>query len=269
VILLNRKPIAAGTFYPKEKKELLKLMEYLFEKKPKSKNNSNYEKSGIILPHAGYVFSGKTAAKAVERLKGKPKNIYIIGPNHTGLGENISVMDNGEWLTPLGTVPINKTKANEICKLLGIEPDVKAHLREHSIEVQLPFLQYWFENDIRIIPIAMKDQTKQSAKTLGEILKQVASNEDLIVASTDLNHYENQKTTIKKDEKIIDDIKNMDIEKMYEDINDKNISMCGYGPVAVLLNQGFKTVEVIKHTTSGETLDDYDTVVGYLSAILK
>ncbi|MGM0640824.1 MAG: AmmeMemoRadiSam system protein B [Thermotogota bacterium] len=266
---MNRKPIAAGTFYPKEKKDLLKLMDYLFEKNPKSKKNSEYQKSGIILPHAGYIFSGKAAAKAIEKIKGKPKNIYILGPNHTGLGENISIMDKGEWLTPLGTVPINKTKSDEICKLLGIEPDFKGHIREHSIEVQLPLLQYWFEKDIRIIPIAMKDQTKQTAKTLGEIIKQVASKEDLIVASTDLNHYENQETTIKKDEKIIADIKNLDIEKMYNDITDENISMCGYGPVAVLLNQEFKTVEIIKHTTSGETLDEYDTVVGYLSAILK
>lgn len=266
---MNRKPIAAGTFYPESKKDLLKTLDYLFEKKPKSKNSSEYKKRGIILPHAGYVFSGKVAAKAIEKIKGKPKNIFIIGPNHTGLGEDISVMNVGEWLTPLGKIPINKTKADEVVKLLGIKPDVKAHLREHSIEVQLPLLQYWFENDIRIIPISMKDQSEKIAKTLGNIIKQVMSDEDLIIASTDLNHYENQETTMKKDEKIIEDIKNINVEKMYKDIIDDNISMCGYGPVSVLLNQNFNQVEIIEHSTSGEILDDYDSVVGYLSAILK
>lgn len=265
---MNRKPIAAGTFYPSQKKELLELMDYLFEKKPKS-NIGEYHKKGVILPHAGYVFSGKTAAKAIETIKGKPKNIFIIGPNHTGLGEDISIMDKSEWVTPLGNVPINKTKADKLCNLLGIKPDYKAHLREHSIEVQLPLLQYWFENDIRIVPIVMKDQSKTIAKTLGKVLKQIVSEEDLIIASTDLNHYENQKTTIRKDEIIIDDIKKLDIEKMYEHIKNENISMCGYGPTSVLIHQGFKNVNIISHKTSGEALDEYETVVGYLSVILE
>lgn len=265
---MNRKPIAAGTFYPSDKKELIKLLEYFFEKNPES-NKNNYKKSGLILPHAGYIFSGKIAAKAIEKIKGKPKNVFIIGPNHTGLGEDISIMDKSEWVTPLGNVPINKTKADELCNLLSIKPDYKAHLREHSIEVQLPLLQYWFENDIRIVPIVMKDQSKTIAKTLGKVLKQIVSEEDLIIASTDLNHYENQKTTINKDELIIKDIKNFDIDKMYDHIIDNNISMCGYGPVSVLIQQGFKEIEIVSHLTSGDVIGEYETVVGYLSAILK
>jgi len=255
-------------FTQAQKKELLSLIEFLFEKKPKS-NKNDYQKRGLILPHAGYVYSGKIAARAIEKVKGKPKNIYIIGPNHTGLGEDISIMDKSEWATPLGNVPINKTKADELCNLLGIEPDYKAHLSEHSIEVQLPLLQYWFEQDIRIIPIAMKDQSKHTAKTLGEILEQVSSKEDLIIASTDLNHYESQKTTVEKDELIIEDIKNRDIEKLYEHIMKERISMCGYGPTSVLLQQNFNKIEIVSHSTSGETLDEYETVVGYLSAVLE
>jgi hypothetical protein len=101
------------------------------------------------------------------------------------------------------------------------------------------------------------------------MLKQVASKQDLIIASTDLNHYEDQKTTIRKDEIIIDDIKKLDIEKMYEHIKNENISMCGYGPTSVLIHQGFKNVNIISHKTSGEALDEYETVVGYLSVILE
>jgi len=266
---LIRKSFFAGKFYPETAEEINILFDHYFEKKQALKEKLIVP-SGLIVPHAGYVFSGRTAAKGYRRIleKGQVKRVFILSPNHTGLGEKVSVFSKGYWSTPLGKIKVDEETANELIKSEIFKDDFKAHLREHSIEVQIPFIQYCFGNEVSIIPITLKDQRFSTSYKIAEFLRGILNEGDLIIASTDLNHYEDHETTVKKDEKLIETLKTFEAKKMYDTIKEYNITMCGYGPVSVLLNLGFKNIEIIEHITSGEMIMEYDSVVGYLSALL-
>jgi len=265
-----RYPVVAGSFYPEEKEELIKILDEFFRNLEKGGKKDYINPTGIISPHAGYIFSGKTASYGYAELykKGNIKRVIIIGPNHTGIGPNISVYPEGSWFTPLGELEIDE-KAKYILDRLGIEGDISAHKYEHSIEVQLPFLQYLYGNTFKIIPIVLGDQSLRTSKKLANILKEIVDKGTVVIASSDLNHYENHEITIEKGELIIEAIKDKDPEKLYDSVFKYNISACGYGCINTLLYMDFLEVNVLYHTTSAETFGDYDRTVGYLSVVLE
>ncbi|ACM22781.1 MULTISPECIES: AmmeMemoRadiSam system protein B [Thermotoga] len=275
-----REPVVAGLFYPSRKDELIEQIRICFLDRrigpgelpgPVEKNLQN--PVGLVSPHAGYIYSGPVAAWGfleVARI-GKPSLVVIIGPNHTGLGKPVGIWPEGFWETPLGRVPVNE-EAVEI--LLNssryAEEDTLSHLKEHSIEVQLPFLQFVF-GDFSIVPVCLMDQSPTVAEDLAFAVRELMKSfrNVLIIASTDLNHYEDQKTTLKKDYLVVEAIEKRDSRLLYEYLVKEDISMCGYGGVAVLLNLGFSSVRILKHATSGDVSGDTLEVVGYLSAILS
>ncbi|SHF28654.1 hypothetical protein SAMN02745164_02170 [Marinitoga hydrogenitolerans DSM 16785] len=266
---MTRYPVVSGTFYPKDKNELIEIMEEFFPILPETPKNY-IKPTGLISPHAGYIFSGKTASYGYYEIfkKGEIKTVIIIGPNHTGVGPNISVYPEGTWITPFGTIEIDE-KAKKIISKLQIIGDYSAHQYEHSIEVQLPFLQYLYGNDFKIIPIVMGDQSLKTSKKLAEALKEIIDEGTLIVASSDLNHYEEHEITMKKGEIIIKALRNKDPEELYNNIKEHQITACGYGCINTLLYMNFEKIRIIHHTTSAEAFGDYNQTVGYLSAIFE
>jgi len=223
------------------------------------------------------MYSGPVAANGFYKvaLDGKPDTIIILGPNHRGFGEDISIMAEGKWETPLGELEIDAEMAEDILKNSKItKNDKKAHQYEHSIEVQLPFIQYIFGRDIKFVPICM---TRQDIDTDIEIAKSICSSvadkDVLIVASSDFTHYEPQESAINMDKQAINTILNYDPKRLYDMINQRNLSMCGPGPITVMLNiceiLGAKKVELLKYATSGDITEMYDQVVGYASLIVS
>jgi len=264
-----REAVFAGYFYPSKKEELEKMISSFFEKSFKEvKERKNA--IGIVSPHAGYIYSGLTASYAFSSL---PRNInktfIIIGPNHTGYGKEVSVYPKGIWKTPLGEIEIDEEFAQEIIKNSEFaEKDEIAHLEEHSIEVQLPFLQFLYKR-IKIVPICLLNQSKEVAEDLAKaILK--TKRDFVLIASSDFNHYEDQQTTLRKDLKLIDAIISLDLDKFYSVLIKERVSACGYGGIAVLMKVTEELkgkIELIKHSTSGDVNKDYSSVVGYASLI--
>lgn len=267
-----RKPAVSGSFYPNNKQKIIELFDYyndyIYEENAPKKQL--IDPSGIIVPHAGYVFSGKTAFKAYKKIyhHGDIRRVFLLGPNHTGLGKHVSVYNKGAWSSPLGEVNICEETSEQLLNYGIFEADVLAHYKEHSLEVQLPFLQYFYNNDFKIIPIIIKDQSEKNTKIIGGVLSEIITEGDLVVASTDLNHFDNQDISLEKDNYIIDAIKELNSKKMYEYLKKYDISMCGYGPVNAIINCGFNKIEILEHLTSGDIIMQYDSVVGYLSAYL-
>jgi len=265
---MNRKPVVAGKFYPGTPIQLEKTCEAFIGEKAQDKYLEH--PVGLILPHAGYVYSGKTAGLGIKNALrfGKPKNVIVLGPNHTGYGESIAVWKEGEWQTPIGALQVNEEIASKLIDNGLIFEDEMAHLYEHSIEVQLPLLQYAF-GDFKIVPICMRDQKLSTALKISERIKELLKEypETLLVASSDFNHYDSHEITIKKDERAIEKILTNDLQGLYENIKKYDITMCGPGPVAVVRNI-FANVELIYHATSAEFSQDYSYTVGYASFVL-
>ncbi|HOB15698.1 MAG TPA: AmmeMemoRadiSam system protein B [Defluviitoga sp.] len=266
-----REPVVCGAFYPSNPERLKMMLADFFGEEYAPELNKLMPPSGVIVPHAGYVYSGATAAKAYKKVfqEGKANRVFLIGPNHTGLGSPISIYEKGSWKTPLGLIEVDDKTSKYLIEKINQPNDEIAHFREHSLEVQLPFLQYILNNDFQIVPICLMDQSLKTAKRLGKIIREIIEEGDLIVASTDMNHYESHEKTIEKDNKIIEAIKNLDLEAMYDSIRRYNISMCGFGTVATAISVGFTKVEIVEHITSGEKSGDYHAVVGYLSGVLS
>ena len=275
-----RKPVVAGVFYPIGEEMLMKTIEDSFlgplgpGRLPERSKSILPRPIGAIVPHAGYVYSGQVAAWTYEKLAsiGKPKTVIIMGPNHTGYGPPVSVFPDGKWITPLGEVEVDSDAAQLILENSDVaQADTSAHMMEHSIEVQLPFLQYIYKDGFKIVPITMMDQSPKAADDLSRAINRYITIHPptLVMASTDLNHYEDHKTTSEKDKLIIQAIEQMDPRLLYSSVYEAGVSMCGYGPVAVLLLLNLGKPKILKHATSGEVSGDYLEVVGYLSAIFE
>ncbi|AKI97928.1 AmmeMemoRadiSam system protein B [Kosmotoga pacifica] len=228
--------------------------------------------AGLISPHAGYIYSGPVAANGFYEIAsfGRPERVVLIGPNHSGFGSPLSVWPSGEWITPLGTLKIDEEFTNSlIVSTEHLSADTSAHLYEHSLEVQLPFLQYLFGNDFKIVTITMMDQRYETAKLLADNLKElIKDGGTLVVASSDLNHYEDHETTMRKDTLLIERIEERDTHGLFEEAMNKKISACGLGPIATVLML-FENVRILKHATSGDVSGDFLHTVGYLSAVLN
>lgn len=228
---------------------------------------------GLVCPHAGYVYSGPVAAHSYYcvALDGRADTFIILGPNHYGVGSGLATMDGGVWRTPLGDVEVDAELAKEIVRVSGlIDVDESAHQYEHSIEVQIPFLQYLFGSSFRIVPICFRMQDLESSREVGNALAEVLKGRNaVIIASTDMTHYEPQRRAEEKDRKAIDAILKMDEDLLYKNLESYNISACGYGPVTALIvaakKLDAKNGQLLSYRTSGDITGDMSSVVGYAS----
>ena len=284
----KRKPVVAGQFYPAEPAELKALIAKLAKgssKKIKAIGTStslsvNGELSrtiGCVLPHAGYIYSGYVAAQTLAAVN-IPETILLIGPNHTGMGTAFSIMSEGVWQTPLGEVEINAPLAQEILKRSKFcQEDFLAHTGEHSLEVELPLLQY-FRSDFKIVPIIVSSNDIEQLKSVGNSITEAISglkikDSTLIIASSDMTHYEPLAQAQMKDQAAIEAILALDEDKLIAQVRDLDISMCGCMPVIVMLRAakllGAKSAELIKYQTSAEASADKSSVVGYAGIVVK
>lgn len=265
-----RKPAVAGQFYPATaallKKQLSKFI---------NEGAIKEDIIGVISPHAGYIYSGQVAGETFSKVK-LTDAIIILGPNHTGSGEAFSIVDEGIWQTPLGEIGINSKLAKLILnKSKNLSKDLTAHIYEHSLEVQLPFLQY-LKDDITIVPIVLSHGEIAVYKEIGQAIASASKEikkKTIIVASSDMTHYEPQDIAASKDKQAIEAIMELDEDKLIRRIDELNISMCGYAPVAVLIcaskQLGAKEATLVKYQTSGEVSGDYSSVVGYAGMLIK
>ena len=264
-----RRPCVANHFYPGDPKVLRDTVRSFVARDGKE------EAIGVLSPHAGYIYSGKVAGMVFSAIH-IPDDVVLLGPNHTGLGEVAALYPHGTWETPLGGVRINEDLARLILgEVTMIRGDTAAHLREHSLEVQLPFLQY-FNPSVRIVPIAFMhmdyERSIEIGKALGRVLKGYGR-EVLVVISSDMNHYESQDVTEMKDMEAIGKMLKLDLEGLWRVVRDRDISMCGIVPAIVgfqaCIEMGAREAKLVKHMTSGEVSGDYGHVVGYAGIILK
>lgn len=226
---------------------------------------------GLVSPHAGYMYSGPVAAHGFYFLAkdGKPNTFVILGPNHTGSGSGVAIMTSGKWATPLGEVEIDKELAYELSEASDIiDVDPVAHYQEHSLEVQVPFLQHLFGKRFKLVPICMMLQDERTSEEVGEAVAKACKGKNVvIIASTDFTHYEPQEIAVSKDRKAIDQILNLDWRGLQRVVTDEAISMCGYGPVSAMIKAaselGAKRAKLLKYATSGETAGPMGEVVGY------
>ncbi len=278
-----RRPAQAGGFYSSDKASLITQIENCFLHKlgpgklPKLQEHGERKIVSAISPHAGYMYSGPVAAHLYYTLAadGVPDTIVLLGPNHYGAGSGLSAMAEGAWLTPLGQVEIDSDLAKQICRNSGmIDIDTSAHVSEHSIEVQLPFLQYVYGNRFSIVPIAMMMQDLESSRNVGKsIAVSISSRNVLVLASTDMSHYEPQKIAERKDKMVMNAILKMDEKELQHVVEAENISMCGYGPVSSAIVEAKlvhgTSARIVSYQTSGDITGDFGQVVGYMSATIS
>ncbi|OGD44828.1 AmmeMemoRadiSam system protein B [Candidatus Bathyarchaeota archaeon RBG_16_57_9] len=270
-----RRPAVAGAFYPAQPKRLRDQIESCFthEKGPGRLPRGERRPRDIlsvVCPHAGYMYSGPAAAHSYLALaeQEKPDSVVVLGPNHTGWGTPVSIMGEGIWETPLGRVKLDSELARAIIDTAGvIDYDETAFLREHSVEVQVPFLQYIY-GEFKLVPICMGYQDLETSREVGEAIHRATEGRDiLVVASTDLTHQEPQASANKKDKMIIDAILAMDEERLQRVVHENRLTTCGYGPVSAALVtsrlDGAKKAELLTYYTSGDIMGDHDGVVGY------
>jgi AmmeMemoRadiSam system protein B len=230
---------------------------------------------GCVAPHAGYIYSGGVAGAVYARLE-IPERCVILCPNHTGKGRPLSIMANTTWQTPLGEVAADaEMGARLLRRFPALEEDSAAHRGEHAIEVQLPFLQAR-QPELNIVPIAVGTSDFNALRGLGEALGDVIAGRDvkvLIVASSDMNHYESDAITRVKDHKAIERVLALDARGLWEVVMNEDISMCGFGPTIVMLTAakllGATAATLVKYATSGEVSGDYESVVGYAGIIVE
>ena len=264
-----RKPAVAGSFYPREKNELLEMLKKFDEQTPTIKENPL---SGVS-PHAGYIYSGGIATYTYKAIKNvDPRVIAIVGPDHIGIATNLNetAISIESWETPLGKLDVDKEIAERIAsEVPNGNLDPAAHELEHSIEVQLPFIQY-FIGDVKIVPIMLGDQSLEIAISVGEALAKELPEESVVVASSDMSHYVPVEQAEKNDKYAIEGILKMDEEEFYRRISEKNVTACGYG--AIVSAEVFakkrkgKVGKLLKYGTSSSITKEAECV-GYASII--
>lgn len=265
-----RHPAVAGRFYPQDRETLLAELEAFLPARGVSK-----PAVGCVAPHAGYIYSGAVAG-AVYAAMDIPRRCLVLCPNHTGKGRPLAIMSAGAWETPLGAVPIDTALAGALRKQFPLlTEDFEAHRSEHAIEVQLPFLQRKNPN-LSFVPIALGTSQFEVLEPMGnavaDVLRQQAE-PVLVIASSDMNHYQNDRTTREKDHKAIEQILAMDARGLFDVVTNEDISMCGFGPAVVMLTAakglGAKSAELVRYATSGDVSGDREMVVGYAGVVLR
>lgn len=266
-----RQPAVSGRFYPSNPRELTRELDAFITQEPVPRR---VQARGCIVPHAGYMYSGHVAGAVYARME-LPTRFVILCPRHYPQGQPLAILSEGAWHTPLGDVQVDGELARELmraCPLL--REDEVAHHAEHALEVQLPFLQR-LVGEFRFVPIALGTDRFQSLEQLGQALAQVLaahSEPVLIVASSDMNHYESDAITRRKDHRAIAKILALDPRGLYDTVRNESISMCGFGPAVVMLTaakqRGATRAELVKYATSGDISGDRDAVVGYAGIIV-
>lgn len=267
-----RSPAVAGRFYPDDPAHLAEQLDTLLAPRiPEPKLRA----IACVVPHAGYIYSGHVAGAVYRRME-IPGRVILIGPRHYPRGASLAILSAGSWQTPLGLVAVDSPLAAKIargCPML--QEDELAHRSEHSIEVQLPFLQRLVPS-VTFVPIVIGTVRYQELEALGDGIAAVASTESasvLLVASTDMNHYEADDITRVKDHKALDPILALDPQGLFDTVRKEDISMCGYGATVAVLaaarRLGARRAELIRYATSGEINNDFRQVVGYAGIIIS
>jgi len=289
-----RTPAVAGRFYPGRAKELLREVREFTSAGKLPVDTNRIAAIGCVAPHAGYIYSGGVAGAVYSRLK-IPDRCVILCPNHTGKGRPLAIMATTTWQTPLGEVAADADMGARLLRRFpALQEDSAAHRAEHAIEVQLPFLQT-LRPELKIVPIAIGTSDFNVLRGLGEALADVIADhhpedrreedrhgEDqkeerpektLIIASSDMNHYESDAITRVKDRKAIERVLAMDARGLWEVVMNEDITMCGFGPTVVMLTAakllGATSATLAKYATSGDVSGDYDSVVGYAGIIVE
>jgi AmmeMemoRadiSam system protein B len=265
-----REPAVAGRFYPKDPAKLrADVASYL------SPPQQRVRAIGCIAPHAGYIYSGRVAGAVFSRIE-IPSSCIVLCPNHTGLGRPLAIIKEGTWRTPFGDLPIDSELAGKLLQEFpALVEDSAAHRSEHAIEVELPFLQV-VRPDVKFVPIAVGTGQLILLEHLGQAMATVVSDHAqpvLIIASSDMNHFEDDATTRVKDHKAIAQILALNPDGLYETVMRESISMCGFGPTVAMLTAakrlGAKEAELAQYATSGDVSGDRETVVGYAGIVVK
>ncbi|MFH0762288.1 MAG: AmmeMemoRadiSam system protein B [Candidatus Omnitrophota bacterium] len=262
-----RKAAFAGQFYPAAAGQISRQIKSFIPTEPADKIDA----IACMLPHAGYAYSGRVAVETAARINIKER-VILLGPSHTGIGAPFSIMSRGKWQTPLGEIEIDSQLAGRIlerCKLL--KEDSSAHLSEHSLEVEAPILQY-FKKGFKIIPIVFMPgglaDLKEIGRAIGEAVGEPPYKDStLLVASSDMTHYEPEEDARRKDNSAIEAMLELDEDKLYQRAGRFGISMCGLAPAAAMLAAakflGAKNAQLVKYQTSAEVTGDRSSVVGY------
>ncbi len=269
---IMRIPAVAGQFYPGDAKSLIETLSGLIPDIPTAKK---IPALAVISPHAGYIYSGAVAGETFAQIQ-IPRDIIIIGPNHHGYGSAVSLMDSGTWEMPCGNIDINEELADLIAiNSNSVERDQLAHRLEHSLEVQVPFLQY-LRSDIRITPLGVSHISFATCLEVGSAIARAIkayAKAVLIVASTDMTHYESRNSATRKDGLAMVQIKKLNPQGLYNTVTDNNITMCGIIPTTITLAAamalGAAKAELIRYTDSGETSGDTSQVVGYAGFVIS
>ncbi|MGC2109549.1 MAG: AmmeMemoRadiSam system protein B [Candidatus Korobacteraceae bacterium] len=264
-----RQPAVAGRFYPANAGRLRAEVESYTTASAGTTLETKTEALGCVVPHAGYMYSGHVAGAVYRRLQ-LPRRYVILCPNHTGMGQPLAIMSEGAWHTPLGDAKIDEDLAAQLktsMKLLS--EDAAAHRLEHALEVQLPFLQV-LAPGFRFVPITVGTSNFEALSALGVVIARALAKlkePALVIASSDMNHYESDSVTRVKDRRAIDQLLALDPRGLYDVVREGDISMCGYGPAVAMLTAtrklGAAKAELIRYATSGDVSGDKDMVVGY------
>jgi hypothetical protein len=273
-----RLPYVAGQFYSSSESGLKEQIKDCFlspigPKRLPEKKEEKRDILGCIVPHAGYMYSGPVAAHVYYKLSTqiKPESIVIICPNHTGRGSGVA-LSKDDWKTPLGVAKTDKEIVESLwksCEILDL--DEEAHVYEHSLEVQLPFLQYIY-GDFNFVPISLGIQDLDTAREVAACLSTIKK-DILVIASSDFTHYEPKEEAEKKDKHAISYILNLDEKKFIQTVYENNLSICGFGPIATCIatvkKRGATKGELLKYATSGDVTGDFSQVVGYAGILFR
>ena len=265
-----RKPAVAGQFYPADPAVLTDdIHSYL------SPETLKVTAIGCVVPHAGYIYSGGVAGAVYAKLN-IPQRCIVICPNHTGHGQPLSIMSEGSWQTPLGVAKVDSQLASELKKEFPyLQEDSEAQRTEHATEVQLPFLQIT-RKDFSFVPITLGTRQFEILDELGRAIAKVLAKQNdsvLLIASSDMNHYENDTVTRIKDHKAINQILRLNPRGLFDVVINEEISMCGFGPTVVMLTAakhlGATQAQLVRYATSGDVSGDRNMVVGYAGIIVN
>jgi len=266
----QRKAAVAGSFYPGSRQELLEMLKEFTDP-----GVVRTRALGIISPHAGYIYSGRGAGIIFSRVE-IPEDVIVLAPNHRGIGADVAVWEEGSWLTPLGEVKVN----TELARLIKsetdlVESDESAHRSEHSLEVQLPFLQY-FKPDFRLVPLCLLRMSYEDCEEVGKAIAKAIKEWGkpvLIVASSDMSHYISAQAAKKKDNIALEQVLKLDPQGLYHAVYENDITMCGFIPASVMLvaakELGAKEAQIIDYRNSGDVTGDHKEVVAYAAVMVR
>jgi MEMO1 family protein len=265
---MDRQAAVAGYFYPGEKhrleKQLSELLPAKTEKKPAI---------AVVAPHAGYMYSGRVAGEVYSSVD-LPQTFIILCPNHTGSGSDFDLWNEGNWITPLGPARVDTELCEELRNNFPLAiSDGRAHIKEHALEVQIPFLQY-LKGEISFLPLCIRGWNYEDLEELGHAISKIVKSSErgiLIIASSDMTHYETAASAKQKDRWAIDQMERCDPRGLYDTVHQHKISMCGYLPTTVAMiaarDLGATSGQLLKYATSGDVTGDQTSVVGYAGII--